>query len=256
VNLLSLLFVVVPGFIADKALRAWYGQRKTSDFELTVRSLIFSVLGLAVYLGLSAGVVALWPAAAASGVVRPAYLAAVGDASGKTAAVIDATAMGAVLLHTAIATTLALLWTWVITRKRVTNFLATHAGRSLRSNAWQLTWGEYARTEDPGGRWVTVVLTDGTRVRGQMQVASDPLDDKDLLLVHPFFWEPDPGRWRAENVRFVYLRESQIHSVLLAPAGDEQALLGYFDRNFAVLPADPAAGAAGGADSHQALQEG
>ncbi len=45
-----LLFVVVPGFVADGAYRALHGAPKRSDIERTLRSVILSVVGLSSYL--------------------------------------------------------------------------------------------------------------------------------------------------------------------------------------------------------------
>lgn len=235
-NVVTLLFVIVPGFVADAARRAWFGERKTSDFERTVHSLVFSVFGLGAYLTVAAFVHWWIPSTWAEKAFSPPYLAAVfGGSGGQPAVRVDAWLLVILGLHTLFATAVALGALRFLRSKDVSNWLQKHAGRSL-DPAWTMLWARhYPVPKDGGERWITVI-SGGSRILGRFIGASDPTEAQDLILGDPLFWDEQRTQWRADGVRLVFIPAAKIDAIYLSPAGDESALRGYLDSEFRLLP--------------------
>jgi hypothetical protein len=238
-SLVVLLFVVVPGFLADSVFRLTYGERRLTDFERTVRSLIFSAFGLLAYLALVQGVDALVASSERfrgikAWVLSPPYLQALGDASGKTGVVLGLTAFLPFLLHTLVTVLLALLWGGVLSRPWVEGLYSRSTGRSAGGSAWQILWGRLHPSAAPA-RWLTVRLSGGLRVMGRLQVADDLPEEKDLVLGDPWFWDAEKGDWFAENTRYIFIPAGKIESIALSPGGSEVALTGFLGEMIATV---------------------
>jgi hypothetical protein len=230
-SLLVLLFVIVPGFLADSVFRLTYGERRLTDFERTVRSLIFSAFGLLAYLAV---VQALDAAVGhlprygglASWIVSPPYLQALGDTAGKTGVVLGFRAFLPFLLHTLVTVLLALSWGGILSRPWAERWYSRSTGRSAGGSAWQILWGRLHPTESPA-RWLTVRLSGGLRVMGRLQAANDLTEEKDLVLGDPWIWDAEKGDWFAENTRYIFIPAGKIESIALSPGGSEVALTGF-----------------------------
>lgn len=239
-SLLVLLFIILPGFVADSIARASFGDKKLTDFERTVRSLIYSVAGLFVYMMLAwlvNGIV--WRVSCHErwlfvDAVRPSYLAAVSDPQGKTKFQLNGLTALVLLLHSGATVGTAVLWSWVTSRDFVLKHFSEITGRALGGTAWILFWTRFFpvpkeyKEKVQGPRWVTVQLTGGRRIMGQFQAATDtPDEESDLVLGHPWFWDAVREDWHAENVRYIFIPANQIEYVLLPPVGDQIASTGY-----------------------------
>jgi hypothetical protein len=55
-GLVALVFMIIPGFIADQVYRACWGLETGDRYDRTVRALIWSVLGLALFAGAFGGI--------------------------------------------------------------------------------------------------------------------------------------------------------------------------------------------------------
>ncbi|MEW5929960.1 MAG: DUF6338 family protein [Gemmatimonadota bacterium] len=230
-SLLVLLFVVVPGFMADSIYRLTFGERRLTDFERTVRSLIFSAFGLLAYLAGAQAVHALVGRVRGydgllAWIVSPPYLQALGDAEGKTGVLLGWTAFVPFVLHTVVTVLVALLWGWALSRPWVERWYSESTGRSTGGSAWQILWGRLHASEAPA-RWLTVRLSGGLRVMGRLQVADDLPDEKDIVLGDPWFWNEEKGDWFAENTRYIFIPAGKIESIALSPGGREVALTGF-----------------------------
>jgi hypothetical protein len=230
-SLLVLLFVIVPGFLADSVFRLAYGERRLTDFERTVRSLIFSAFGLLAYLALVQGIDALVASSERyrgieTWILSPPYLQALGDAAGKTGVALGLTAFLPFLLHTMVTVLLALFWGGVLSRPWAERLYSRSTGRSAGGSAWQILWGRLHPSDHPA-RWLTVRLSGGHRVMGRFQLASDVLEEKDLVLGDPWFWDAEREDWFAENTRYIFIPAGKLESIALSPGGSEVALTGF-----------------------------
>jgi hypothetical protein len=230
-SLLVLLFVIVPGFLADSVFRLAYGERRLTDFERTVRSLIFSAFGLLAYLAVVQAVdaaLAYLPrfGGLADWVVSPPYLQALGDTAGKTAIILGLQAFLPFLLHTLVTILLALSWGGLLSRPWAERWYSKSTGRTAGGSAWQILWSRLHPSKSPA-RWLTVRLSGGLRVMGRLQVANDLTEEKDLILGEPWIWDAEKEDWFAENSRCIFIPAGKIESIALSPGGDEVALTGY-----------------------------
>jgi hypothetical protein len=213
-------------------LRAVYVDRRLSDFERTIRSIIFSAFGLLGYLAAARGVESLLSRLGWKNfpewITSPTYLPALGDATAKTTVLLDAKALLPFVLHTLVTSLIALAWGKAIASNRFEKFFVKRTGRSTGGTAWQVLWSRYfpASTAQEV-RSVTVVLSSGRRIMGFLQSASNPIEDKDIVLGHPWFWDPTREDWHAENTRFVYIPAGEVEYISLSPAGSETALSGF-----------------------------
>jgi hypothetical protein len=228
------MFIIVPGFIADTVLRAAYGDKRLSDFERTIRSIVLSVFGLLLYLPVIELVELtshqFFPHARfPSWMVKPQYLPALGDSSGKTVVTLEATTFLPFLAHTFVTIGAALMWGWFLSIGSVQRLFIQHTGRVTNGTSWQLFWSKFHPVTADASlkRLVTVRLSDGGRIMGEFQSASDPVEDKDLVLGNPWFWDAGRHDWHADNTRFVYISAAKIDSISLSPVGAETAASGY-----------------------------
>lgn len=234
-NLLVLIFFIVPGFIADTVLRAAYVDKRLSDFERTVRSIILSVFGLLAYLSivqlLNSALMAVTDQRIAGWMLAPPYLTTLGSAK-EAATELNAYALVPFAVHTLVTVALALSWGKLVASQRAEQFFITHTGRLTVGTSWQLLWSRFypvTLTAPPSARkrLVTAVLQGGGRIMGELQSASTPLEDKDLVLGNPWFWHAERKDWHAQNTRFVYIPMGRIEYIALSPGGGETALSGF-----------------------------
>jgi hypothetical protein len=241
-SLLVLLFVIVPGFLADSILRSVFGEKRLTDFERTVRSLIFSVIGLFVYAVLprvadrlveviTSGRISLVP----DDFVLPSYLGALLDSTDGRLT-LGWTAFAAFGTHIALTIGIALLWGWFMSWHVVRERFEAATGRSISYTAWEILWlrlfrrrPEVGTEAGPEQSWITVQLVSGLRLMGLLQAATDSIDEeKDVVLGHPWFWDSEKGDWRAENIRYIYLPASRIEFISLGPIAGEEEKSGYY----------------------------
>jgi hypothetical protein len=234
VNVVTLLFIIVPGFIADSARRALYGERKVSDFQRTIHSLIFSAFGLGAYLAIGAAVRAWVAAPWLHRAFSPPYVSAVFDPATSNPVSADRWLLLALLLHSVFASLIALIVMKAMRSRWMTTWLQNRAGRSL-DPAWSMLWDRHYSTPDAGERWLTV-MSGGERILGRFVAASDPSEAQDLILGDPLFWDPDRKQWHADGVRVVFIPQSKIDAIFLSPASGELAPRGYLDSQFRLIP--------------------
>lgn len=146
-SFLVLLFVVVPGFIADATLRSLFGQTSLTDFERTVRSLILSIIGLLVYLtvvSVASSLVDLLPGYAGlqDWMLLPPYLTALGGPSTGTVN-FSGTTLWPFLAHSASTVFAGVCWGRLMSTPWVERLIANRTGRAVRGTAWQLLWNRY-----------------------------------------------------------------------------------------------------------------
>lgn len=230
-SLLALLFVIVPGFVADSVRRVVFGERKTSDFERTIHSLVFSAIGLGAYL--AAGAAARGLGVGDQSWFSPPYLPAIADPLGKTGVPVTWLILPTLLLHSLFSSGVALIIVKVVRSKPASWILEHVAGRSL-DPAWSIFWAKYypaKRSE----RWLTVVSGD-QRILGRFLAASDPSEAQDLVLGDPLFWDKERTQWHADGVRVVFVPAGKIDAILLSPVEGESVARGYLDSEFKPLP--------------------
>lgn len=194
-NLIALLFVVVPGFLADYARRIVFGHRKASDFERTVLSLTWSAFGLAAYLAIGDLIAWVSRSTHPPRLFVPAYLTALGTVSGQAAVTLDAWVFVTLGMHTAFAIGVAL----TSVRAMRTSFgrwvLGGVANRTTDS-VWMQLWSVHQPGADgKNPRWVQVITSRGDRISGRFISASDEGDARDVLLGDPLFWDAETRPW-------------------------------------------------------------
>jgi len=226
-NVLTLLFIITPGFLADFTRRAIFGERKTSDFERTVHSIVLSVVGLGAYLAVGKLLMAVG-VTPTSWLVGPPYLAPVLDLSNRTPIALDWRALFALLYHTLLATLSAISGVGAV--RKASRRLLSRAGRSLESS-WFLFWSLYRVPKGKPARWVTIISGD-SRTLGRFISASDPAESKDVVLGDPLFWDEERKLWRADGVRVAYFPEGKVEAMYLSATDGETVLRGHLDENF------------------------
>jgi hypothetical protein len=248
-GLVALLFVLVPGFVADRAYSQFRGQVELSETERVLRSLVFSVFGLSAYLvvgagiaecvgALSRGAARAWP-----WIVTPPYINSLTANSANqpesSRISLDASALLALTWHIAWSMLLAVGWALLLNTQRAEAFVTQRSGRSLRGGgAWGALWSKVYTTDDAGQplrgaslRKVSVALVDGSLILGDMQLVNDnpARDGRDIVLGNPLFYEPKARRLRAEGIRYLYVPGERVASVRLSAAGAEEVIRGYFN---------------------------
>lgn len=201
-----LLFVLVPGFIADQAYAACWGAEKPSDAERAIRSLIWSVFGLALY---------LWRYDA-----PPPYVPA--NLGQWDAASFTSASLRAIAVHTLYALYLAFVTGWFLTRSLTRVFFSAFFGRSLRDNrAWDMLWTQVAN-----GRTVRVRVSDRPEdgfIFGHCLAASTGHADKDLLLHDPKIIDEESQIVDdLAGIRVLFIPEKQIREIRLGLSTEEQ----------------------------------
>ena len=194
-GLVVVLFLIVPGFLADQVFVTCWGLKKGSDVERLARSLIWSVLGLALY---------LWRFD-----VPPPYVPQ--RLNQWDSASLDAASLRAIGVHTGLSAYIAFTMGWLLARRITQQVFSALFHRSLAdSRAWDMLWNDHE------GRSVRVRLKDGRIVFGWCLAASDADKDKDLVLHDPKIVDDQMVEQNAlADVRVVYLKESEICEVHL-----------------------------------------
>jgi hypothetical protein len=218
-NLVSLVFFVLPGFLADYFRRVLFGHRKASDFERTILSLAWSAFGLTIVLLVGELIALMRDSKVPPSAFRAPYLGAL-TAPG-TSVTFDGWAFLALLTHTIAAMAIAAGTVKLLRWERLKKALARITSRSLDS-AWMQLWTEY----QPGRR-ITVITAKGERVVGKFLAASDESDARDIILGDPLFWDPDAADWKGEGVKIAYYPEAKIEAVYMSTKEPEIPFRGY-----------------------------
>jgi len=243
-GLVVLLFVLVPGFIADQAYSMFRVKAELSETERVLRSLVFSAFGLSAYLAL--GALIAWVGTKLSfspwaWTIGPPYIGSLTSSSGTTEATrirLDATALLALTWHIIVSSLVAVAWAKFLSIKAVEKFATQQTGRSLQGGGpWGTFWSQKYTTDDTGAelkgnalRRVSVALGDGSLILGEMQLVNDSAREGcDIVLGNPLFYDAPRQLLRAEGIRYMYIPGEHIASVRLSAAGAEQALRGYFN---------------------------
>lgn len=201
-DVLALVFLVAPGFIADAVFRVCWGWDKGTDFDRTVRSLSWSVFGLGLYILVARE--------------APSYIAAgIGSA--------DAITIGPLVLlellgHTAAASALAYVAGRVASKKAVARWFTERFGRTIGTERpWEILWARLAPE-----RLARVETKAGKVYWGRLVAASTGDEVRELVLSDPSAADgADSTVIPMPTVRYLYLRGDDVSEVRLAPTDDE-----------------------------------
>src|SRR5260370_2774967 len=153
-GLVVLLFVLVPGFIADQAYSLFRVRAEVSETERVLRSLVFSAFGLSAYLAL--GALIAWAGTELSlspwaWIISPPYIGSLTSGGHAAPIRLDATALVALTWHIVISSLVAVLWAKILGLKAVNKFAARQTGRSLQGGGpWGTFWSQKYTTDDTG----------------------------------------------------------------------------------------------------------
>lgn len=194
-GLVALVFMLIPGFIADQAYRACWGLETGDHYEGTLRALVWSVLGLGLYALVFGGM--------------PNYLPVLTD---NTALAPGRWTFFALVGHTALATVAATAVGWTVSQKPVHDWFVRTFGRSMRDES---LWDMIMR-HDIKGRGVLVELVDGRALTGTHYATSTSSDKKEMAIADPFERQPD-GSWRLlDDTRLLFVAEKNIRLMKLS----------------------------------------
>jgi hypothetical protein len=200
-GLVALLFVIVPGFIADTLFRSTRGMAKGGEFERVLRSIIWSVFGLGLY-----GAVLHEP---------PPYLTLLGQNANT---VLGHLTVLPLVGHCAFSCLAAFITSAVAEDQKTRRIFMNVFRRSLNErSAWDVLWHEHSKD-----RLVYVARKDGAAYWGRMVAASAGTGKRELVLSDPSTVSTDPNRpTQMLDIRFVYLPEDQIAEIRFAKQGEE-----------------------------------
>ncbi|MDB4912912.1 MAG: hypothetical protein JWM95_556 [Gemmatimonadetes bacterium] len=202
-GLLGIVFAFVPGYIADLAFRACWGMAKGDEFDRSLRAIIWSILGLALFATFLGGppifISSLMPGEKSP----PAFNWHVGGAF-----LID------VFLATLAAFLVGSITRWDTAR---TGFVRVFGRSPTAESPWDALWTRYDK-----GRVVRIVLTSGKAYLGRVFVASHRADDKELVMYDPSL-EMNGIPTALPNVRLLYIAKEQIAEIHLSYTNEEVA---------------------------------
>lgn len=202
IGLLGVIFALVPGFIADLGYRACWGMEKGDDFERTLRALIWSILGLVLFVLLLGGP-PNYISAVVPGEVPPAFDWRVGSAFG---------------IHVLCCSVIAFATGAIASSDWAQQLFAQLFRRSLTSERpWDALWGRAAK-----GRGVRVVLKNGRVYAGALLRASTGEYEKELILGDPMTLI-DGQFMPLQNSRILYVRQDELSEVHLNFTDEERA---------------------------------
>jgi hypothetical protein len=193
-GLVVLIFVIVPGFIADTLFRVIRGMSKGGEFERILRALVWSVFGLGLYqLFLDS---------------LPPYLS---NISQLPDVVLKHLTVGPLVLHSVFSGLSAFVAASISEDRGVRKWFMRTFSRSLNERSpWDVMWHEHR-----AGRIVRLERKDGRIYVGKFVAASVGAEN-DLLLVDPSLEEGDPNNLvPIEDARFLYVPEDQIVEIRL-----------------------------------------
>jgi hypothetical protein len=198
-SLIVVLYLLVPGFIADTAFRTVRGLQKGEEADRVLRSLVWSLFGLGVYLAVADA---------------PEYLRQLG--TGNTAPSFTSANLVGLAGHTLLSTAIAALCAKVLETKTVRDAIQTALGRTLAERPpWDFMW-----TDDAPGRFVRVTLKDGRIYWGHKRAASTGPDEKELVLSDLFIEEAGKRKY-IPDARLMYIPGGEIAEIRLSPTQEE-----------------------------------
>lgn len=201
-SLIVVLYLLVPGFIADTFFRYVRGMDKGGEMERVLRSLVWSVFGLSVYL-LFIG-------------EPPEYLKDLGAANASpTFSRVNLLQLAA---HSFLATGVAGVTAAIVETKKIRNGLQSIFSRSLAERVpWDLMFGEHR-----AGRYVRVERKDGPTYMGFLLTVSSGSAERAVVLYDPYRVTEDGALKKIEDARLLYIAGSEIAEIRLAPTQEEE----------------------------------
>jgi hypothetical protein len=191
-GVLGVIFVLVPGYIADLAFRACWGASKGDEFDRSLRSIIWSVLGFILYVG-------AWgkaPRFADLFVIRP------------TLESFDWKVTSSWAVDVVFCTGGALLVGWIANAKWAQKRFAKWFKRSLTfETPWESAWAREGQM-----RHIRVVMKDGPVYVGRGYSMSQDMEQKELLLADPSE-EKDGAFTPVAGIRFMYIRVDETREI-------------------------------------------
>lgn len=200
-GLLALIFVLAPGFIADTLFRSTRGLEKGREFERLLRSLVWSVFGIAVYQLLHGRPVPYLPALMGS--ARPFF----GSPVLVPLAFQTVYSCGVALIASRIAEN-------TLTKRL---FQRVFRRPMAERGPWDVMWADFAT-----GRKVRVERKDGVVYWGFVLAVSTGKGKKEILIREPSV-ATDNGRVLTPlvDVRLLYIGEDDIREIQLSKTGKE-----------------------------------
>ncbi|HEV7596273.1 MAG TPA: DUF6338 family protein [Gemmatimonadaceae bacterium] len=202
-SLLAIVYLLVPGFIADTLFRTIRGIEKGEDLERVLRSLVWSVFGLSIYL-LVMG-------------VAPEYVAqlAIKDA-GPT---FTRSNLLQLALHAAFSMLIAAAAAKLLETAKIRRTIQGALGKTLAERLpWDFMW-----LDESAGRKVRVVRK-GEKAPiywGYIRSASTGSADKELLLREPAIEDENQIPHPIGTAHLLYIPGSEIAEIRLAPTKEE-----------------------------------
>ena len=198
---LVLVFVLLPGMVADGVYRFLTWRPEPTDQGVLVRATAISFGAL---FGLLVFETALPSVFSVPIYLRPDWW--------RSAAAFPDLPWPAVvrswLQHALVAVGGAVGLSMLVRWRPLTGVLQRVLGRSLYSSAWD----EFAVQHI--GRWVLVTLVDGRVFYGALGIASGDRK-KDVVLYRPMPFNPDSGNYQFTGNKAIFVREDQIQNVLV-----------------------------------------
>ncbi|MBI2073416.1 MAG: hypothetical protein HYT81_10380 [Gemmatimonadetes bacterium] len=206
---LVLVFVLLPGVVADAAYRFLTWRPEPTDQGVLVRATAISFAALFGLIILETTFPYLFSV--------PVYLRP--DWWRRAAELPDLpwpVVLKSWLQHAVVAVSGAVALGMLVRWRPLTGVLRRVLGRSLYSSAWD----EFAVQHI--GRWVLVTLTDGRVFYGALAIASGDRR-KDVVLYRPMPFNPDTGSYQFTGNKAIFVREDQVQSVLVPLDSSELA---------------------------------
>jgi hypothetical protein len=200
-GLLALVFVVIPGYIADEAFRLCWGLEKCNEFERLLRCMVWSLFGLAVYALLVGHAPSYLPVAAAE----------------SSSVIFDRRTLGELAGHCGCTIVVALL-VGLVTSLKVTHRLSVQIlGRPVRAERpWDLLMRHYRKD-----RQIKVELTNGDVYFGNHVASSTGDDPSELALRDPSI-RTSTGEWQVvAETRILYFKAEQIRAIHFSKTFEE-----------------------------------
>jgi len=199
-NLVVVLYLLVPGFIADTAFRTIRGLEKGNEMERVLRSIVWSLFGLGLYLAFSG--------------VAPEYLGQLGKADASPSFTrVNLLQLGG---HTLFSVSVAAICAQLLETKKVRGVIQAALGRTLAERLpWDFMW-----VDDSAGRFVRVELKNGRIYWGHKRAESTGSADKEIVLSDLFLEEAGVRTYIAD-ARLIYIPGSEIAEIRLSPTPEE-----------------------------------
>ncbi len=201
-SLIVVLYLVVPGFIADTFFRYVRGMDKGGELERVLRSLVWSVFVLSLYLLLIGE--------------PPEYLKDLGTANASPT--FSRANLLQLAAHSLFATGVAGATAMIVESKKVRTKLQSIFARSLAERVpWDLMFGEHR-----AGRLVRVQRKDGPTYVGFLLTVSTGSAERSVVLYDPSIVTEGQAPKKIEDARLLYIAGSEIAEIRLAPTQEEE----------------------------------